>query len=96
MSARIPVPALIPTTVVGSYPQPDWLVDRESLRSRLPPRVRARFFVGRVATNLLRRAAIPLLLVPPAVALAGHTGIPVPTTKVGCFSPSRSEGLAEF
>lgn len=30
------------TTVVGSYPQPDWLVDRENLLSRLPPRVRAR------------------------------------------------------
>ena len=33
---------LIPTTVVGSYPQPEWLVDRESLRNRLPPRVRVR------------------------------------------------------
>ncbi len=33
---------LLPTTVVGSYPQPDWLIDRERLRSRLPPRVRAR------------------------------------------------------
>lgn len=33
---------LIPTTVVGSYPQPDWLVDRDNLRSRLPPRVRVR------------------------------------------------------
>ncbi|HEX8997296.1 MAG TPA: hypothetical protein VF812_14810 [Ktedonobacterales bacterium] len=33
---------LIPTTVVGSYPQPEWLVDRENLRSRLPPRIRAR------------------------------------------------------
>jgi len=30
------------TTVVGSYPQPDWLVDRAMLGSRLPPRVRAR------------------------------------------------------
>jgi 5-methyltetrahydropteroyltriglutamate--homocysteine methyltransferase len=30
------------TTVVGSYPQPDWLVDRERLGDRLPPRVRAR------------------------------------------------------
>lgn len=30
------------TTVVGSYPQPDWLVDRESLRGQPPPRVRAR------------------------------------------------------
>jgi len=35
-------PPLLPTTVVGSYPQPDWLVDRENLRGRLPPRVRAR------------------------------------------------------
>jgi 5-methyltetrahydropteroyltriglutamate--homocysteine methyltransferase len=32
----------LPTTVVGSYPQPDWLIDREKLRARLPPRVRAR------------------------------------------------------
>ncbi|MBI3456658.1 MAG: cobalamin-independent methionine synthase II family protein [Candidatus Rokubacteria bacterium] len=30
------------TTVVGSYPQPDWLVDREALKDRPPPRVRAR------------------------------------------------------
>jgi 5-methyltetrahydropteroyltriglutamate--homocysteine methyltransferase len=33
---------LLPTTVVGSHPQPDWLIDRERLKSRLPPRVRAR------------------------------------------------------
>jgi len=33
---------LLPTTVVGSYPQPDWLIDRARLGSRLPPRVRAR------------------------------------------------------
>ena len=32
----------IVTTVVGSYPQPDWLIDRERLGERLPPRVRAR------------------------------------------------------
>jgi 5-methyltetrahydropteroyltriglutamate--homocysteine methyltransferase len=30
------------TTVVGSYPQPSWLIDRERLGARLPPRVRAR------------------------------------------------------
>jgi 5-methyltetrahydropteroyltriglutamate--homocysteine methyltransferase len=29
------------TTVVGSYPQPSWLIDRERLGERLPPRVRA-------------------------------------------------------
>jgi 5-methyltetrahydropteroyltriglutamate--homocysteine methyltransferase len=33
---------LLPTTVVGSYPQPEWLIDRESLGKRTPPRVRAR------------------------------------------------------
>jgi 5-methyltetrahydropteroyltriglutamate--homocysteine methyltransferase len=33
---------LFPTTLVGSYPQPDWLIDREKLSGRFPPRVRAR------------------------------------------------------
>src|SRR6478672_5581776 len=32
---------LLPTSVVGSYPQPDWLIDRARLGSRLPPRIRA-------------------------------------------------------
>ena len=32
---------LLTTTVVGSYPQPEWLVDRKRLGDRLPPRVRA-------------------------------------------------------
>ncbi len=30
------------TSLVGSYPQPDWLIDREKLRGRFPPRVRAK------------------------------------------------------
>jgi 5-methyltetrahydropteroyltriglutamate--homocysteine methyltransferase len=33
---------LFPTSLVGSYPQPGWLIDRERLRDRFPPRVRAR------------------------------------------------------
>ena len=33
---------LFPTSLVGSYPQPDWLIDRKRLGDRLPPRVRAR------------------------------------------------------
>jgi 5-methyltetrahydropteroyltriglutamate--homocysteine methyltransferase len=33
---------LFPTSLVGSYPQPDWLIDRERLGDRLPPRVRAK------------------------------------------------------
>ncbi len=46
---------LLPTTVVGSYPQPDWLVDRDVLTGRLPPRVRARE-IWRVAEPLLEGA----------------------------------------
>jgi 5-methyltetrahydropteroyltriglutamate--homocysteine methyltransferase len=39
--ATAPIPAAIPTSLVGSYTQPDWLIDRERLRHRFPPRVRA-------------------------------------------------------
>jgi 5-methyltetrahydropteroyltriglutamate--homocysteine methyltransferase len=43
------------TTVVGSYPQPDWLIDRQRLGDRLPPRVRARE-LWRVADEHLEEA----------------------------------------
>ena len=33
---------LFPTTLVGSYPQPEWLIDRQKLAGRFPPRVRAK------------------------------------------------------
>ncbi|HXL69413.1 MAG TPA: uroporphyrinogen decarboxylase family protein [Xanthobacteraceae bacterium] len=33
---------LLPTSLVGSYPQPDWLIDRGKLGKQMPPRVRAR------------------------------------------------------
>ena len=33
---------LFPTTIVGSFPQPEWLIDRDKLAGRFPPRVRAR------------------------------------------------------
>jgi 5-methyltetrahydropteroyltriglutamate--homocysteine methyltransferase len=33
---------LLPTTLVGSYPQPDWLIDRKRLAEIVPPRARAR------------------------------------------------------
>ena len=33
---------LFPTTLVGSYPQPEWLIDRRKLAGRFPPRVRAK------------------------------------------------------
>ena len=43
------------TTVVGSYPQPEWLIDREALAGRLPPRVPASE-LWRVPTELLPQA----------------------------------------
>jgi 5-methyltetrahydropteroyltriglutamate--homocysteine methyltransferase len=33
---------LLPTALVGSYAQPDWLIDRAKLAGRFPPRVRAK------------------------------------------------------
>src|SRR5258708_32460248 len=32
---------LFPTSLVGSYPQPEWLIDRQMLSKRMPPRIRA-------------------------------------------------------
>jgi 5-methyltetrahydropteroyltriglutamate--homocysteine methyltransferase len=46
---------LFPACLVGSYPQPDWLIDRQKLSHRLPPRVRARE-LWRVAPEWLEQA----------------------------------------
>jgi 5-methyltetrahydropteroyltriglutamate--homocysteine methyltransferase len=46
---------LFPTSLVGSYPQPDWLIDRAQLSHRLPPRVRATD-LWRVAPESLEQA----------------------------------------
>ena len=46
---------LFPTTLVGSYPQPEWLIDRKKLAGRFPPRVRARE-LWRIAEPYLAQA----------------------------------------
>jgi 5-methyltetrahydropteroyltriglutamate--homocysteine methyltransferase len=46
---------LLPTSLVGSYPQPDWLIDRQMLSKRMPPRVRAGE-LWRVAPEWLEQA----------------------------------------
>jgi 5-methyltetrahydropteroyltriglutamate--homocysteine methyltransferase len=46
---------LFPTTLVGSYPQPEWLIDRKKLAGRFPPRVRARE-LWRIPEPLLQEA----------------------------------------
>ena len=47
---------LLPTTLVGSYAQPDWLIDRQKLAGRFPPRVRAKE-LWRVAPEFLDAGA---------------------------------------
>jgi len=46
---------LFPATLVGSYPQPDWLIDRDKLAQRFPPRLRAKE-LWRVAEPWLAQA----------------------------------------
>src|ERR1700730_18514066 len=46
---------LLPTSLVGSYAQPDWLIDRKKLAGRFPPRVRAKE-LWRVAPEFLDQA----------------------------------------
>jgi 5-methyltetrahydropteroyltriglutamate--homocysteine methyltransferase len=46
---------LFPTTLVGSYPQPEWLIDRGKLAGRFPPRVRARE-LWRIDEQVLKEA----------------------------------------
>jgi 5-methyltetrahydropteroyltriglutamate--homocysteine methyltransferase len=50
----MPLP-LLPTSLVGSYAQPDWLIDRKKLAGRFPPRVRAKE-LWRVAPEYLDQA----------------------------------------
>lgn len=60
LSLSFPMPGLqalplLPTTLVGSYPQPEWLINREQLGSTMPPRVRMSR-LWRVEASLLEQA----------------------------------------
>jgi len=55
MAAQRAAVMLFPTTLVGSYPQPEWLIDRAKLAGRFPPRVRARE-LWRIAPPFLEEA----------------------------------------
>ncbi|MDE0201372.1 MAG: 5-methyltetrahydropteroyltriglutamate--homocysteine methyltransferase [Rhodospirillaceae bacterium] len=46
---------VLTTAVVGSYPQPEWLIDRDNLVNRLPPRVRA-YDIWRIPPEHLEEA----------------------------------------
>jgi hypothetical protein len=55
---------LLPTSLVGSYAQPDWLIERKKLAGRFPPRVRAQE-LWRVTPEFLDQAQddAPLLAI---------------------------------
>jgi 5-methyltetrahydropteroyltriglutamate--homocysteine methyltransferase len=72
---------LFPTSLVGSYPQPDWLIDRERLAHRFPPRVRARE-LWRVAPEHLAQAQRDATLL--AIAAQERAGLDILTDGEMC------------
>jgi len=71
-----PSQQLFPTTLVGSMPQPDWLIDRQKLAGRFPPRVRARE-LWRVPPEFLVEAQDDATLV--AVRVQEEAGLDIVT-----------------
>jgi 5-methyltetrahydropteroyltriglutamate--homocysteine methyltransferase len=69
-------PALLPTTVVGSYVQPDWLIDRQKFHSLAPPRVRARE-IWRIPEEFLEEAQDAATLA--AIHDMEHAGVDIIT-----------------
>jgi 5-methyltetrahydropteroyltriglutamate--homocysteine methyltransferase len=67
---------LFPTTLVGSYPQPEWLIDRKKLAGRFPPRVRAGE-LWRVAEPLLAEAQADATLI--AIRAQEEAGLDIVT-----------------
>jgi 5-methyltetrahydropteroyltriglutamate--homocysteine methyltransferase len=65
---------LFPTTIVGSFPQPDWLIDREKLAGRFPPRVRARE-LWRIPPQYLNEAQEDATLI--AIRAQEETGLDI-------------------
>ncbi len=72
---------LFPTSLVGSYPQPQWLIDTERLSHRFPPRVRARE-LWRVAPEYLEEAQRDATLL--AIAAQQRAGLDIITDGEMC------------
>jgi hypothetical protein len=77
---------LFPTTLVGSYPQPEWLIDRAKLAGRFPPRVRARE-LWRIPPELLDEAQNDATLL--AIRAQEDAGLDIITDDL----PRRSKAL---
>ena len=67
---------ILPTTLVGSYPQPEWLIDRKKLAGRFPPRVRAKE-LWRIPEPLLKAAQDDATLI--AIRAQEDAGIDIVT-----------------
>lgn len=67
---------LFPTTLVGSYPQPDWLIDRDKLAKSLPARIWASE-LWRVPEPLLAQAQDDATIV--AIKLQEEAGLDIIT-----------------
>jgi 5-methyltetrahydropteroyltriglutamate--homocysteine methyltransferase len=67
---------LLPTSLVGSYAQPEWLIDRKKLAGRFPPRVRAEE-LWRVAPEFLDQAQDDATLL--AIRDQEHAGLDIIT-----------------
>src|SRR4249920_1716946 len=67
---------LFPTSLVGSSPQPYWLIDRDRLAGRFPPRVRARE-LWRVDPAYLEQAQDDATLL--AIRAQEHAGLDILT-----------------
>src|ERR687884_1929799 len=67
---------LLPTSLVGSYPQPEWLIDRKKLAGRFPPRTRAKE-LWRVSPEFLDEAQDDATLV--AIRAQENAGLDIVT-----------------
>ncbi len=67
---------LFPTTLVGSYPQPEWLIDRQKLAGRFPPRTRAKE-LWRIPAEYLEEAQNDATLI--AIRAQENAGIDIIT-----------------
>src|SRR6266516_7798728 len=67
---------LLPSSLVGSYARPDWLIDRKKLAGRFPPRVRARE-LWRVPPEFLEAAQDDATLL--AIRDQEHAGLDIIT-----------------
>src|SRR5436190_22154509 len=67
---------VLATTLVGSYPQPEWLIDRAKLAGRFPPRVRARE-LWRIPEPFLHEAQNDATLL--AIRAQEHAGLDILT-----------------